>query len=131
MFTQGLSKSDTPTITGSWKTIARMPWYRNACCIMKPRGQKSYCLWGFGPNEPYLPGLGISYTTDIDGGKFVQVPWKVAPGVFSPLSNDSMAFLPLGNEYNELGLEASARPVLLSDGNWLHFYASHTCGFGW
>jgi hypothetical protein len=103
----------------------------NACCIMRPRGQKSYCLWGFGPNEPYLPGLGISYTTDIDSGNFTQVPWKVAPGVFSPLGNQSMAFLPLGESYNELGLEASARPVALSNGHWLHFYASHTCGFGW
>ena len=42
---------------------------------MKPRGQKSYCFWGFGPNEPYLPGLGVSYTTDIDSENFTQVPW--------------------------------------------------------
>ena len=133
MCSVGLSKSDSPLTQGSWKVIGRMPWYRNACCIMKPRGQKSYCIWGFGMlgNEQYLPGLGISYTTDIDSGQFTQVPWKVAPGVLSPLGNNSMAFLPLGPDYHELGLEASARPVPLSNGHWLHFYASHTCGFGW
>ena len=130
MCSVGLSKSPTPLVQGSWQAVGHFPWYRNACCIMKPRGQKSYCFWGFGPNEPYLPGLGVSYTTDIDSENFTQVPWKVAAGVHSPLGNDSMAFLPLGPEYNELGLEASARPVLLSDGNYLHFYAAHTQGFG-
>eukprot|EP01051_Picozoa_sp_SAG22_P029094 SAG22_NODE_10608_length_525_cov_1.183099_1_plen_105_part_10 len=42
-------------------------------------------------------------------------------GVFSPLGANSTAFLMMGPEYNELGLEAGARPVRLSDGNWLHF----------
>jgi hypothetical protein len=42
-----------------------LPWHRNGCCMMKPRGQKSYCIWGEGGPSPF-PGLGISYTTNID-----------------------------------------------------------------
>ena len=38
---------------------------------MRPKGERSYCIWGEGPGP--LPGLGISYTTDIDSGAFTQV----------------------------------------------------------
>jgi hypothetical protein len=131
----GLSRSDSPLTQGSWKIVRREPWARNACCLMKPRGEKSYCIWGMdNPDKQppkFIPGLGISWTTDIDNGNFTQAAWKVAPGVFSPLGVNSTAFLMMGPGHNELGLEAGARPVPLSDGNWLHFYASHTCGFGW
>ena len=137
--TVGLSRSDSPLTQGSWQVVRREPWVRNACCLMRPRGERSYCIWGMdNPDKQpkgLIPGLGISWTTDIDHGNFTQAAWKVAPGVFSPLaSQPSLAnstFLMMGPEYHELGLEAGARPVPLSDGNWLHFYASHSCGFGW
>ena len=137
--TVGLSRSDSPLTQGSWQAVRREPWVRNACCLMRPRGERSYCIWGLdNPDKQpkgLIPGLGISWTTDIDEGNFTQAAWKVAPGVFSPLASQpglpNSTFLMMGPAYHELGLEAGARPVPLSDGNWLHFYASHTCGFGW
>ena len=113
---------------------------------MRPKGEKSYCVWGSGPDgchfppgwptpssnsEPcngLLPGLGVSYTTDIDSGHFVQVPWSVADRVNSPLTNDSMFMRPLGLSHDEVHLEAGAPPQLLSNGDLVHFYAGMTPG---
>ena len=78
-----LAKTSTPLVAASWQAIVTLPWHRNGCCAMKPRGQRSYCIWGEGPGP--FPGLGISYTTDIDSGVFVQDEWRVAGGVESPL----------------------------------------------
>ena len=100
-----LAKTKTPLVSASWEIITDLPWVRNGCCFMKPKGQKSFCLFGSGPDgcpnplfDPvpkagcngFLSGLGVAYTTDIDVGVFTQVPWSVAAGVNSPLTNDSM-----------------------------------------
>ena len=47
------------------------PWHRNGCCLLKPQGQTSFCIFGEGPSP--LPGLGIAATTDIASGNFTQV----------------------------------------------------------
>eukprot|EP00462_Mataza_sp_D1_P007612 CAMPEP_0175125134 /NCGR_PEP_ID=MMETSP0087-20121206/3151_1 /TAXON_ID=136419 /ORGANISM="Unknown Unknown, Strain D1" /LENGTH=303 /DNA_ID=CAMNT_0016406945 /DNA_START=160 /DNA_END=1071 /DNA_ORIENTATION=- len=122
-----LSKTKSPLVAESWQEVTVLPWHRNGCCLMKPKGQKSYCLWGEGPGP--LPGLGISSTTDIDSGVFEQHAWSVAAGVVSPLTNDSLWLLPLGNGQNEIKLEAGTHPVLLSTGDWIHFYAAATPGW--
>ena len=141
-----LSKTKTPLIASSWQIITHLPWVRNGCCHMKPKGQKSYCLFGSGPDgcpnpafeppEPrvgcqgFLSGVGIAYTTDIDSGVFTQLPWSVAAGVNSPVTPDSMWFSPLGVSHQEVHLEAGAAPQVLSNGDLLHFYAGMTPGFG-
>ena len=81
-----LAKSRTPLVAASWRQLRTLPWHRNGCCVMKPRGQRSYCIWGEGPDPS--PGLGIAYTTDIDGGEWRDAEWSVAPGVRSPLTAD-------------------------------------------
>eukprot|EP01049_Picozoa_sp_SAG25_P005968 SAG25_NODE_428_length_8143_cov_4.172178_6_plen_317_part_00 len=142
-----LSKTKTPLLPRSWELVTHLPWVRNGCCHMRPKGQKSFCVWGSGPDgchflpgwptpssnsEPcngFLSGLGISFTTDIDSGVFVQVPWSVADGVISPLSNDSMFLRPLGVAHDEVHLEAGAPLQLLSNGDLVHFYAGMTPGF--
>ena len=120
-----LAKTRTPLNASSWEPVALLPWHRNGCCIRKPVGEKSYCVWGEGPDP--LPGLGISYTMDINSGVFVQTPWQ-APAP-SHLSNDSMWLLPLGSDQDEIKLEAGSHPVELSTGDWLHFYAAATPGW--
>jgi len=122
-----LQKTKTPLDAASYVNIGLYNWHRNGCCAMKPKGQKSYCIWGEGPSP--FPGLGISYTTDIDQGLFTQAPWSVASGVTSPVSNDSMWMLPLGKDEQEIKLEAGAHPQLLSTGDWIHFYAAATPGW--
>eukprot|EP01043_Picozoa_sp_COSAG02_P023892 COSAG02_NODE_1290_length_13442_cov_6.479125_1_plen_438_part_00 len=141
-----LAKTQTPLNSSSWQIITYLPWVRNGCCHMKPKGQKSYCLFGSGPDgcpnqafmppEPkigcagYLSGIGIAYTEDIDSGIFHQVSWSVAAGVHSPVTPDSMWMSPLGIDHAEVHLEAGAAPQLLSNGDLLHFYAGMTPGFG-
>jgi hypothetical protein len=120
-----LAKTQTPLDLASYVYIGTYPWHRNACCVMKPKGQRSYCIWGEGP-DPF-PGLGISYTTDIDAGVFVQVPWQDAYG--STLTTDGMFMLPWGYSSDEVKLEAGTHPVQLSTGDWLHFYAAATPGW--
>lgn len=94
---------------------------------MQPRGKRSFCIWGEGP-DPF-PGLGISYTTDIDSGIFTQASWSVATGVDSPLTADASYLLPLGASQQEVKLEAGTHMLQLSTGDWLHFYAAATPGW--
>ena len=125
-----LARSRQPLNASSWQPVAALPWHRNGCCIRKPKGERTYCVFGEGPGP--LPGLGISYTTDLASGAFTQVPWSLAPGPSSPsspLTNDSMWVLPLGEQSNEIKLEAGAHPVQLSSGDWLHLYAAATPGW--
>ena len=123
-----LASSATPWNGSSWQAIGTYPWHRNGCCMMAPRGQKSYCIWGEGPGP--FPGLGISVTTDIDGGVFTQVPWAAPPaGVVSPLTADRQWLLPLGADAQEIKLEAGTHGVRLSTGDWVHFYAAATPGW--
>ena len=123
-----LASSATPWNGSSWQAIGTYPWHRNGCCMMAPRGQKSYCIWGEGPGP--FPGLGISVTTDIDGGVFTQVPWAAPPaGVTSPLTADRQWLLPLGADAQEIKLEAGTHGVRLSTGDWVHFYAAATPGW--
>ena len=124
--TVALAKTQTPLDAASWKPLATLPWHRNGCCIMRPRGQKSYCMWGEGPSP--FPGLGISYTTDIDGGNFTQVPWVSPNNQTAPVTADSMYMLPIAQEF-EVKLEAGTHMVELSSGNLLTFYAAATPGW--
>ena len=130
-----LAKTQTPLVASSWKVLATLPWHRNGCCMPKPKGEKTYCLWGEGQpastgGPSPFPGLGISYTTDLDGGSFVQEEWSVATGVDSPLSPDGRWLLPLARpEQNEVKLEAGTQPQRLSTGDWIHFYAAATPGW--
>lgn len=122
-----LAKTATPLNASSWQAIGTFPWHRNGCCAMRPKGERSYCIWGEGPGP--FQGLGISYTEDIDSGIFVQDSWLVGPGVHSPLSNDSRWLLPLGGNQEEIKLEAGTHMVKLSTGDWVHFYAAATPGW--
>ena len=96
---------------------------------MRPKGQRSYCVWGEGP-DPF-PGLGLSYTTDIDSGNFTQVPWNTANASTSGsrFSPDGMYMTPLGADEQEIKLEAGTELMQLSTGDWLHFYAAATPGW--
>jgi len=122
-----LAKTQTPLVAASWKTLQTLPWHRNGCCAMAPRGQKSYCIWGEGPDPS--PGLGIWSTTDIDSGDWINETWSVAPGVRSPLTSDGLYLLPLGADQSEIKLEAGTHLMKLSSGDWLHFYAAATPGW--
>lgn len=123
-----LAKTRTPLAASSWQPLVQLPWHRNGCCAMRPRGQRSYCIWGEGPSP--FAGLGISYTTDIDSGVFVQVDWSVAAGVDSPLSTDGRWLLPLAKpSQNEVKLEAGTHLQRLSSGDLVHFYAAATPGW--
>lgn len=118
-----LARSQTPLDARSWQHISTYNWHRNGssctlqllhparpyptksfkvapflqtgCCIMRPVGQPSYCIYGEGPGP--LPGLGIAMTTNINEGVFTDVNWT--QGVFS---NNSRWLLPLGEVYNEV-----------------------------
>eukprot|EP00041_Stephanoeca_diplocostata_P019363 m.417108 g.417108 ORF g.417108 m.417108 type:complete len:1241 (+) comp21285_c0_seq17:53-3775(+) len=121
-----LARTKTPLNNETWESLATLPWHRNGCCMMQPKGQPSYCIWGEGPSP--FPGLGISMTTNIDEGGFTQVPWTRSP-VGSPVTDDDMYMLPLGAAADEVKLEAGTTPVQLSTGDWLHFYAAATPGW--
>ena len=95
-----LARTRTPLNASSWVPIGTYPWHRNGCCAMRPKGERSYCIWGEGP-DPF-PGLGVSYTTDIDSGVFTRASWSAAPGVDSPLSSDRQWLLPLGAAQEEI-----------------------------
>jgi hypothetical protein len=120
-----LAKTTTPLNASSYTHIATLNWHRNGCCMPQPKGQRTYCIWGEGP-DPF-PGLGLSYTTDLDSGVFVQVPWQ-ANAVGSPVTPDGLYMLPWGESLNEVKLEAGTHAVQLSTGDWLHFYAAATPG---
>eukprot|EP00039_Didymoeca_costata_P002135 m.57738 g.57738 ORF g.57738 m.57738 type:complete len:451 (+) comp11128_c0_seq1:75-1427(+) len=117
-----LARSQTPLNTSSWQHIGTYPWHRNGCCILRPTGQKSYCIFGEGPSP--LPGLGIAMTTDISSGKFTQVNWT--SGV---INNNSPWLLPLGSDQQEVKLEAGTHIMELSSGDLIHFYAAATPGW--
>jgi hypothetical protein len=53
-----LAKTTTPLVASSWQAIGTYPWHRNGCCAMKPKGQRSYCIWGESgpfPGESTVP----------------------------------------------------------------------------
>ena len=83
-----LQKTKTPLDAASYVNIGLYNWHRNGCCAMKPKGQKSYCIWGEGPSP--FPGLGISYTTDIDQVRPLRPPFYPLRPPFLPL----LLFLP-------------------------------------
>jgi hypothetical protein len=92
-----LQKTKTPLDAASYVNIGLYNWHRNGCCAMKPKGQKSYCIWGEGPSP--FPGLGISYTTDIDQ---VLPPAPLFSSLFSsirPLNSHALLFVWCAREY--------------------------------
>jgi hypothetical protein len=122
-----LAKSATPLDASSWKEVGTYPWHRNGCCAMKRRGERSYCIWGEGPGP--FPGLGISYTLNLDGGVFTPANWSVAEGVDSPVTSDGRYLLPFGPSRQEVKLEAGTQLLQLGSGDWIHFYAAATPGW--
>jgi predicted GH43/DUF377 family glycosyl hydrolase len=120
-----LSKSTTPLDASSWKPVATLPWHRNGCCL--PSANATYCMWGEGPGP--FPGLGMSVTSDLSTGSFEQVKWSSDDNVSCPISDDGMWLLPLGNEREEIKLEAGTHLHPLSDGNAITFYAAATPGW--
>ena len=126
-----LSRTRTPLNASSWQFVKTLPWHRNGCCHVRPKGQRTYCMWGEGPGP--FPGLGISYTTDMDEGNFTQVPWQnsgdAATNATSPLTADSMWMLPFGADRDEVKLEAGTHMHELSTGDVVTFYAAATPGW--
>ena len=120
-----LSKTTTPLDASSWKPVATLPWHRNGCCLPGP--DATYCMWGEGPGP--FPGLGISKTSDLSSGHFQQVRWSSDDNVTCPISDDGMWLLPLGDEKEEIKLEAGTHLHPLSDGNAITFYAAATPGW--
>eukprot|EP00756_Hemistasia_phaeocysticola_P055020 Hpha_TRINITY_DN30935_c0_g1::TRINITY_DN30935_c0_g1_i1::g.112389::m.112389 len=122
------SRSRTPTVASSWERIATLPWHRNGCCVVRPVGQRTVCIWGEGPGP--FPGLGISTTTNFSSGVFTQVPWQNrSSSTPSPISNDSLWLLPLGADKEEIKLEGGTHMHQLSTGDLLTFYAAATPGW--
>lgn len=125
-----LSRTKTPLNASSWEYVATLPWHRNGCCWIRPKGEQTYCMFGEGPDP--LQGLGISTTTDISTGEFRQIRWTLsgdADNVTSPLTSDGKWILPLGSTRNEIKLEAGTHFHSLDDGNLLTFYAAATPGW--
>jgi len=125
-----LSRTKTPLDASSYEYVTTLPWHRNGCCWIRPKGEKSYCMWGEGPS-PFL-GLGISTTEDISTGEFTQVRWSLRSDVknsSSPLTSDGKWLLPLGASQNEIKLEAGTHFHKLEDENLLTFYAAATPGW--
>ena len=99
--------------------------------MLRPKGQKTVCLWGEGgPDGRPFPGLGISTTTDIASGTFTQVPWQNASSLSpSPLSADGLWLQTLGPGEDEVKLEGGTHMHALSSGDLLTFYAAATPGW--
>ena len=122
-----LARTRTPLNASSYERISVLPWHRNGCCIIRPRGQLSFCMFGEGGEGGPFPGLGISVTTDISQGNFTQVRW--VENESSPLSQDRFWLLPLGPRHNEIKLEAGTHMHELSTGDLISFYAAATPGW--
>jgi predicted GH43/DUF377 family glycosyl hydrolase len=125
-----LSRTKTPLDASSYEYINTLPWHRNGCCFIKPKGQKTYCYWGEGPGP--FEGLGISVTEDISTGQFEQVTWShgnTTDNASSPLTSDQKWMLPLGSSLSEIKLEAGTHFHQLEDGNLITFYAAATPGW--
>jgi len=122
-----LSKSKTPLNASSWEYIVTLPWHRNGCCMPRPKGDKTVCIFGEGPGP--FPGLGIAVTTDIDSGIFETVTWSSENNDTIPISSDGMWLLPLGEDREEIKLEGGTHLHSLSDGNIITFYAAATPGW--
>ena len=126
-----LARTKTPTVAASYEHVRTLPWHRNGCCIVRPAGQRTVCMWGEGPGP--FPGLGVSVSLDgLRSGNFTQVPWQLGDSISnasSPLTSDDMWLLPLGSSRQEVKLEAGTHIHPLSTGDLLTFYAAATPGW--
>eukprot|EP00938_MAST-03A_sp_MAST-3A-sp1_P004732 g4732.t1 len=122
-----LSRSKTPLNASSWEYIVTLPWHRNGCCLSRPKGEKTVCIFGEGPGP--FPGLGIATTTNIDSGIFETATWSSDDNSTIPISSDGAWLLPLGDEREEIKLEGGTHLHPLSDGNIITFYAAATPGW--
>ncbi len=121
-------RTRTPLDFASFEMIASLPWHRNGCCVVRPVGAKSFCMWGEGPGP--FPGLGISYTTNFSSGVFHQITWdNTSSSTPSPISPDGLWMLPLGEDKFEIKLEAGTHMHELSTGDLVTFYAAATPGW--
>lgn len=114
-----LRRTATPLNVSSWELVAsNLPWHRNGCVIQHPNGT-NYVIYGetYGRSWPgrYLQGIGIATTTD----------WAT----YNVIDDRWMEPIAAGPE-PEVCLEASTHPVQLSTGDYLHFYAAGTLGWG-
>lgn len=108
-----LYTTQTPLIPASWQlVVGALPWHRNGCLVQAANGT-NYVIFG---EAPPLPGLGIASTAD-----FVT---------YTTLNATLIEPLGAGNTAEpEIVVEASSAPVLLSSGDYLHFYSAGTPGW--
>ena len=136
--TVSLKRTKTPLNASSWEFIATVPWHRNGCCIQR-KTPPHYCIFGEGSSHKFqqqfssagpwpMDGLGMATTMDFDSGAFNYTNWT---GVWHGPGNEygeSGAWLDaMGPGTFEAKLEAGTRPVELSSGDYIHFYAAVAC----
>ena len=114
-----LRRSATPLDVHSWELLAEaLPWHRNGCAFVADSGA-TYVLWGetYANAYPghYVAGIGLSTTRDWRSFETVNAT-LIEPANFGPQP--------------EVALEAATPPVRLSSGDWLHFFAAGTQGWG-
>jgi len=105
-----LAKTKTPQDPSSWEHVTTLPWHRNGCVILR-HSPPHYVLYGEGPDP--LPGLGLATTTDFTNFTTINATF----------------LLPLGEDKNEIKLEAGTHAVQLKTGDYLMFYAAATPGW--
>lgn len=113
-----LRRSPTPLLPESWEPLASaLPWHRNGCAFLS--NGVWHVLYGetYGGAYPghYLGGIGLAMTQD----------WSNYTTLNATLLNPDTS----GPE-PEVCLEAATPPVRLSSGDWFHFFAAGTPGWG-
>ena len=113
-------RTRTPLDGASWELLAAaLPWHRNGCAFVGGADNRTYVLWGetYANAYPghYVAGIGLSVTDD----------WRSFETVNATLLEPDSA----GPE-PEVCLEAGTPPVRLASGDWLHFFAAGTQGWG-
>lgn len=113
-----LRRSATPLEPDSWELLASaLPWHRNGCAFLS--NGVWHVLYGetYGGAYPgrYLGGIGLATTAD----------WATYTVLNASLLNPDA-----GGPEPEVCLEAATPPVRLSSGDWFHFFAAGTPGWG-
>jgi hypothetical protein len=136
--TVSLKRTRTPLNASSWELIATLPWHRNGCCIQR-KTPPHYCIFGEGASKKFqrqfssagpwpMAGLGMATTTDFDSGVFNYTNWTgVWHGPGGEYGESGAWLDAMGPGDFEVKLEAGARPVELSTGDYIHFYAAVAC----
>lgn len=136
--TVSLKRTRNPLNASSWEFIATLPWHRNGCCIRR-KTPPHYCIFGEGSSRKFqqqfssagpwpMAGLGMATTMDFDSGVFNYTNWTgVWHGSGSEYGESGAWLDAMGPGNFEAKLEAGTRPVELSSGDYIHFYAAVAC----